>query len=297
MGRRRGPMTRGAAAHFSLKRTEFDPYYTLLLGVIQNQGLLVADVDRSEDRALMKALPRSGMVPGVELELRRRTRGVDVHVLVAPHEDFPAQKGRFLMHSRHFAFLHKDAASARTLSEIMPALRRTETQRPLDPHFAATPSHIPNWIFFNIRGGGAMTWFLGTAIGTIGAAYLLFWAPDGPYRYNGYLIGAFLLVLAPWWSGMWARSATRGFVAAFVTVVIPVTLYVIAALGWGLTGLRRDPGVYTIDTFLASLTGSTGMVVPFLLGILAAGVGAIAGIIGGRIFPNRMKHPQSSELI
>jgi len=290
-------MARGAASHFLLKRTDFETYYPLLLGVLQNTGFLVADAKRGEDRALLKALPRSGMGSGLEVELRRRHKGVDVHILVVPHEDIPGESGRFLMHRGHFAFLHKDSASARTLAEILPSLRPDDSQRPpLDPHFAKTPSHVPDWIFFNTQ-GGAVTWLLGTAIGTIAAAYLLFWAPDGPYRENSFLIGALLLVLAPVWSGMWARSAGRGFVAAFVTVGLPVTIYVVAALGWGLTDLRRVPGVYTIDAFLTSLAGSSGIFVPFLLGILAAGVGAGAGIIGGRIFPTRMKHPKSSEPI
>src|SRR2546425_1175718 len=167
---------------------------------------------------------------------------------------------------------------------------------PRAPHFARTPTNIPEWIFFNLR-GGTVTWFLGTLLGTLGAAYLLFWAPDGVYRYNAALIGALLLVLCPWWSGIWARAAARGFVAGFFTVVIPATVYVIAALGWAAPGLHRDPGVWMIDTLMGSLAGSPGLVAPIVLGLLAAVPGMIAGIVGGRIFPTRMRRGEPSEHI
>jgi len=289
-------MVRGASSHFSLKGTDFDSYYSLALGVLQNFDFLVGDALRLEDRALLRAIPRSGAGPGAELELRRRPKGVDVHVLVVPSEELPTEPGQFLMRQGAFVALDSDPASAAMMTDLLPALRRDDEQKRVDPRFARTPTNIPEWIFFNLT-GGSVTWFLATVLATTGAAYLLFWAPDGPYRENSFLIGALLLVLAPVWSGMWARSAGRGFVAAFVTVGIPVTIYVVAALGWGLTDLRRVPGVYTIDAFLTSLAGSSGIFVPFLLGILAAGVGAGAGIIGGRIFPTRMKHPKSSEPI
>ena len=289
-------MVRGASSHFSLKRTDYVAYYPLVLGVLQSSGFLVLDAERGEDRAYLQGHPRSGEGPGVEIEVRRRPKGVDVHVLVVPHEDIPEEKGRFLIRQGVFGSLEQDAASSRALAEILPSLRRDDTEKRLDPHFARTPTNIPEWIFFNLR-GGTVTWFLGTLLGTLGAAYLLFWAPDGVYRYNAALIGALLLVLCPWWSGIWARAAARGFVAGFFTVVIPATVYVIAALGWAAPGLHRDPGVWMIDTLMGSLAGSLGLVAPIVLGLLAAVPGMIAGIVGGRIFPTRMRRGEPSEHI
>ncbi len=288
-------MARGASSHFSLKRAEYDRYYPTVLGVLQNSGFLVLDADRDENRAFLQGLPRSGVGPGVEIEIRRRRpKGLDIHVLVVPHEDLPQEKGRFLMRQGVFGTLQSDPASERTLADILPGLRRDEMERPLDPRFRRTPTNIPEWIFFNLKGGTA-TWFLGTVIGLTGAAYLLFWAPEGPYRRNDPLMVGLLLVLAPWWSGIWGRSASRGLVAAFVTVWLPTTFYVVSALGWAFPGLSRPPGIALIEVLLGALQGPVGIAVPVILGVLSGIVGAIAGVIGGRIFPLQMK--QSAESI
>src|SRR2546426_6332632 len=90
-------MARGASSHFSLKRAEYDRYYPTVLGVLQNSGFLVMDADRDENRAFLQGLPRSGEGPGVEIEIRRKPKGLDIHVLVVPHEDLPPEKGQFLM--------------------------------------------------------------------------------------------------------------------------------------------------------------------------------------------------------
>jgi hypothetical protein len=278
-----------------MKKTDYAAYYTLVLGVLQNSGFLVADMERGEDRAFLKGIPRSHSGSGIEIELRRRKpKGVDVHILVVPHEDISQEPGRFLMKAGAFTFLQTDTTSTKTLEGMLPALQRDETERRVDPRFARTPTNVPKWIFFNLR-GGRVTWFLGTVVGTLAAAYLVFWAPDGEYRFNSALIGSLLLILAPWWSGIWARSAARGFVAGFMTVLIPAVVYVISALGWALPGLRRDPGVWTIDMLMGSLEGSLGLIAPVLLGLLAAMPGAIAGVVGGRIFPTRMRRAKSSE--
>jgi hypothetical protein len=149
---------------------------------------------------------------------------------------------------------------------------------------------------------------LTSALGALGVAYLVFWAPDGEYRFNSILIAALLLGLAPLWSGIWARSAGRGFVAGFVTILIPAMVYVSATLGWGLTGLRREPGVWTIDTLMGSLAGPLGslegslgpippvlLIAPALLGLLAAVPGAIAGAVSGRISHTRMRRARPTE--
>jgi len=218
---------------------------------------------------------------------------VDVHVLVVPHEDLPQDKGQFLMRRGVFGNLQPDAASSKVLADILPALRRDDSEKRVDPHFARTPTNIPEWIFFNLR-GGTVTWFLGTVLGTLGAAYLLFWAPDGTYRFNDTLIGVLLLILAPWWSGIWARSAARGFVAGFVTVLLPTIPYVVSALGIGAPGLKRNPGIGVIDALLAQIGGAAGLAAPIVLGLLAAISGTIAGVIGGKIFPTRMKRSAES---
>jgi len=289
-------MARGASSHFSLKRVEYDRYYPTVLGVLQNSGFLVLDAERTDDRAFLQGLPRTGEGAGIEIEIRRRPKGVDVHVLVVPHQDLPQEKGRFLMKQGVFGTLQSDPASDRTLADVLPGLRRDEGQRQVDPRFRRTPTNIPEWIFFNLK-GGTMTWVLGTVIGLTGAAYLLFWAPEGPYRKNDALMGALLLVLAPWWSGIWGRSAARGLVAAFVTVAIPVTFYVVSALNWALPDLARDPQISLITVFLDALKGPAGIAVPLILGILSGIIGAIAGVIGGRIFPLQMKQSRSSESI
>ncbi len=286
-------MARGASSHFSLKRSEYDRYYPTVLGVLQNSGFLVLDADRDENRAFLQGLPRSGVGPGVEIEIRRRPKGLDVHVLVVPHEDLPQEKGRFLMRQGVFGSLQRDAASERTLADILPGLRRDDIVRPLDPRFRRTPTNIPQWIFFNLK-TGRVTWFLGTLIGLTGAAYLLFWAPEGPYRQNDPLMAGLLLILAPWWSGIWGRSAARGLAAAFVTVALPVAFYVISALDWALPGLSRPPGISLIGVLIGSLPGAAGIAVPVILGVLSGIVGAIAGVIGGRIFPLQMKQPAES---
>jgi len=286
-------MARGASSHFSLKRAEYDRYYPTVLGVLQNSGFLVMDADRDENRAFLQGLPRSGAGPGVEIEIRRRPKGLDIHVLVVPHEDLPQEKGQFLMRQGVFGTLQSDPASERTLAGILPALRRDNMERAVDPSFRRTPTNIPEWIFFNLKTGTA-TWFLGTVIGLTGAAYLLFWAPEGPYRQNSPLMTGLLLVLAPWWSGIWGRSALRGLAGAFVTVSLPVTFYVVSALGWGFPGLTRPPGITLIQVLLVSIQGPAGIAVPVILGILSGIVGAIAGVIGGRIFPLKVKRSAES---
>jgi hypothetical protein len=286
-------MARGASSHFSLKRAEYDRYYPTVLGVLQNSGFLVLDADRDENRAFLQGLPRSGVGPGIEIEVRRRPKGIDIHVLVVPHEDLPQEKGRFLMRQGVFGSLQSDPASERTLAGILPGLRRDGMERQVDPRFRRTPTNIPEWIFFNLK-TGTVTWFLGTVIGLTSAAYLLFWAPEGPYRQNGPLMTGLLLVLAPWWSGIWGRSALRGLIAAFVTVSLPVTFYVVSALGWAFPGLTRPPGISLIQVLLASIQGPAGIAVPVILGILSGIVGAIAGVIGGRIFPLRVKRSAES---
>src|SRR3989442_12059260 len=74
-------MARGASSHFSLKRVEYDRYYPTVLGVLQNSGFLVLDAERTDDRAFLQGLPRTGEGAGIEIEIRRRPKGVDVHVL------------------------------------------------------------------------------------------------------------------------------------------------------------------------------------------------------------------------
>ena len=286
-------MARGASSHFSLKRAEYDRYIPVVMGVLQNSGFLVMDSDRSEGRAFLQEMPRSAEGPGIEIEIRRRPKGVDVHVLVVPYEDLPEEKGRFLMRQGVFGALQRDAASEKTLEEILPGLRRDDMERPVDPQFRRTPTNIPEWIFFNLK-TGSVTWFLGTVIGLTGASYLLFWAPDGPYRQNGPLMTGLLFVLAPWWSGIWARSAKRGFVAGFVTVLIPAAFYTVSALGYGLPGLYRPPGISVMDGVIRAFSGAAGLAAPIVLGIAAGIPAMIAGVIGGRIFPLRMKRASES---
>src|SRR3990172_8663890 len=95
-GRRLRDMVRGAAAHFFLKEEEYERYYPLVLGVFQNNEFLVADSDRVEDRSILKGIPRSGSGHGLEVEIRRRPKGVDVHVLVVPLDELPEEPGRYL---------------------------------------------------------------------------------------------------------------------------------------------------------------------------------------------------------
>ena len=136
-------MARGASSHFSLKRVEYDRYYPTVLGVLQNSGFLVMDADRDENRAFLQGLPRSGAGSGVEIEIRRKPKGLDIHVLVVPHEDLPQEKGQFLMKRGVFGTLQSDPASERTLAGILPALRRDNMERAVDPSFRRTPTNIP----------------------------------------------------------------------------------------------------------------------------------------------------------
>src|SRR3989442_1659895 len=161
-------MARGASSHFSLKRAEYDRYYPTVLGVLQNSGFLVMDADRDENRAFLQGLPRSGAGPGVEIEIRRRPKGLDIHVLVVPHEDLPQEKGQFLMRQGVFGTLQSDPASERTLAGILPALRRDNMERAVDPSFRRPPPNIPEWIFFNLK-KGTPPWFLGILSGIVGA--------------------------------------------------------------------------------------------------------------------------------
>ena len=289
-------MVRGASSHFSMRGTDLDSYYPLALGVLQNFDFLIGDALRLEDRALLRAIPRYGGGPGVELELRRRPKGVDIHVLVVPSEDLPGDPGVFLMRQGAFVGLRSDAASDTLMKDLLPALRRDDMQRTRDPRFVRTPTNIPEWIFFNMT-GGSVTWFLATVLATFGAAYLLFWAPEGAYRTNNLLVAGLLMIIAPWFGGIFSRTAARGFVAGFVTVALPAAVYTVSALGWGLGGLYRAPGVEAIDVFLVMFQGGAAILVPVVLGFLSGIPATIAGIVGGRLFPIRMKRARSSEPI
>lgn len=284
-------MPRGASAHFFLANTDYEGFYPLVLGVFQNYGYLVADSERGEERSLLKGIPRAGSGEGVEVEIHRKPRGVNVHVLVAPLADFPREAGRFLSREGVFATLQYDSGSQTTLAALLPALRREDRRPPPDPRFDRRPHSIPAWLFFNLK-GGAVTGLLGTALGTIGAMYLLIWAPPGPYRSNDALM-AVLLVLAPWFSGIWTRSAKRGFTAGFLTVVLPAALYAVHALGY-VTILQPAASMPLIDALLTSF-GNLAYIAPLALGLLAAIPGAIAGIVGGRIFPLRPRAPSPAD--
>lgn len=269
----------------------YEEYYPIVLGVLQNNDFLVADAERLEDRSFVKGSPRSGAGVGVEIEIRRRPKGVDAHVLVVPFEDLPREPGTFLIRQGAFGYLRGDPASRDTLDALLPSLRRDDfADRPTDPRFARGPSHIPEWIFFDLQ-GGAVTFFLGTLLGTVATMYLLFASPDGLYRGNPALLAGFLLILAPWFAGMLARTVPRGYVAGLVTVALPVALYVVSALGLGLPGLRRDPGVPVIDAIIGVLPGPAGLAAAAVLGLSAGLPGAIAGAVGGRIYPIRVRRP------
>lgn len=286
-------MVRGAAAHFFLKEEEYERYYPLVLGVFQNNGFLVANSDRVEDRSILKGIPRSGSGHGLEVEIRRRPKGVDVHVLVVPLDELPEEPGRYLSREGVFATLQPDARSGSTLNHLLPSLKRVGGGPRRDPQFDRRPHQVPSWIFFDLT-GGAVSGVLGTVLGTVAAAYALFWAPDGAYRSNEALLAVLLFVLAPWFSGIWARSAIRGAAAGFVTVFVPILLYAVSALGYGLPDLLRAPGMPTVDTFL-DVFGGLALIVSAALGVLGAVPGAIAGGVGGKIFPLREPEPKSTD--
>lgn len=286
-------MVRGAAAHFFLKGEEYERYYPLVLGVFQNNGFLVADSGRIEDRSILKGIPRSGSGSGLEVEIRRRPKGVDVHVLVVPLDELLQEPGRYVSREGVFATLQPDAASGSMLRLLLPSLKREGEGPRRDPRFDRRPHQVPSWIFFDLK-GGAVSGVLGTALGTVAAAYLLFWAPEGAYRSNDALLAVLLFVLAPWFSGIWARSAIRGAAAGFITVFLPTLFYAISALGFGLPGLFRAPGMPTVDTFF-EVFGGLALIVPAALGLLGAFPGGIAGAVGGRIFPLREPEPKATD--
>src|SRR2546428_10197215 len=101
-------MARGASSHFSLKRVEYDRYYPTVLGVLQNSGFLVLDAERTDDRAFLQGLPRTGEGAGIEIEIRRRPKGVDVHVFVVPPQNLPQGKARFRLKQAGFETFQSD---------------------------------------------------------------------------------------------------------------------------------------------------------------------------------------------
>ena len=283
-------MVRGAADHFFLKGMDYEGYYPIVLGVFQNNDFLVADTDRVEDRAIVKGIPRSGSGLAMEIEIRRRPKGVDVHVLLVPLEALPRETGRFLSRQGTYVSLSTDPACQAKLKEVLPSLKREFETRPTDPRFAHTPLHIPEWVFFNLR-GGSVTWFIGILLGILGGAYFLLWSPNVLYRDNDALNQGLLFLIVPWFAGIWARTVVRGYVAGFLAVALPAVLYVVSAAGLGLPGLARPPGVYLLDGFLSHFSGAAGLLVPAVVGLLTGVSGAIAGAVGGRIFPVEMKRP------
>lgn len=285
-------MVRGAATHLFLRGQEYERYYPLVLGVFQNNGFLVEDSARVEDRSILKGIPRSGSGFGVEVEMRRRPKGVDVHVLVVPLQDLPQEPGRFLSREGVFGTLRPDPGSRLLLHQLLRSLKREDEGPRRDPQFDRRPHQVPSWILFDLK-GGAVFGILGTAVGTAAASYLLFWAPDGPYRSNEALLGIVLFVLTPWFSGIWARSGARGAAGGFLTVLLPLLFYAISALGYGLGGLVRPPGLPTVDS-LMDVFGAAAVIVPAALGLLGAIPGAIAGAVGGKIFPLREAAPETT---
>lgn len=273
----------GASAHFSQVGANYEAYVPIVQGALENLDFLIVGSQRGEDGVVFQAAPRSAGGRAVEIEVRRRTRSVNVRLLVYPLALLPSEPHRFRIREGALAPISEDAESRLILGELLTSLRRDLDHRP--PGGVPTPAskRVPSWVFFRFK-AGRITWFLGTLMALGSVAFLLFVAPDGDYQNSAATMAILVFGAIPFLGGLWGRSGPRGAFTGFVAVLVPAVLYALA------TTRQISPGLVATQALAAiappgQFQGMWVVVFPFAFAIAGLVAGGIGGLVGARVFP------------
>ena len=101
----------GASRHFRQVRADYEAYVPIVQGALENLDFLIVGSQRSEDAIVFQAAPRNAGDRAVEVEVRRRTRSVNVLLLVYPLALLPTEPHRFRIQEGAFVPISEDAGA------------------------------------------------------------------------------------------------------------------------------------------------------------------------------------------
>lgn len=276
-------MVHGASTHFGLAGWDYDAYIPIVQGALENLDFLIVASKRSPDRSIFRAAPRASGSCAVEVDVRRRPKTVDVHVLVYPLAQQPTVPDRFLISEGVLRGFRKDAQSRVLLGELLPTLRRDPERRPREATKRPARGRALSWVPFQFE-GGRLTWLLGSGIALGGVSYVLFFAPEGEYQTNAAAMALLVFATLPYLGGLWGRSGARGAVTGMLAVYVPTFLYSLAMAGYIATGIASTEALASIAS-RPQFQGNMGIIFPIAFGIAGFVAGGVGGILGGLVFP------------
>ena len=273
----------GAFVHFRQVGANYEAYVPIVQGALENLNFLIVGSQRGDDGVVFQAAPRSADSRAVEIEVRRRTRSVNVSLLVYPLALLPSEPHGFRIREGALAPISEDPESRLILGELLTSLRRDLDHRP--PGGVPTPAskRVPSWVFFRFK-AGRITWFLGTLLGLGGVTFLVFVAPDGDYQSSAATMEILVFGAIPFLGGLWGRSGPRGAFTGFVAVLGPAVLYALAMAGQISAGLVSTQALSAIAP-PGQFVGAWTYILPFAFSIAGLVAGGIGGLFGARVFP------------
>lgn len=273
----------GASGSFRQVVTDYDRYVPIVQGALENLDLLIVGSQRSNDGAVFQAAPRHVGDRAVEVEVVRRTKSVDVRVLVYPVELLPSERDRFRIREGDLARITEDDGSQVLLGKLLASIRRDLDFRSRRPGFGRATKRVSSGIFFRFK-AGRITWFLGALLGLGGVAYVLFYAPDGDYQNSAAGMATLAFGAIPFLGGLWGRSGPRGAFTGFLAVLVPAVLYALAITGQISAGLVSTQALAAIAS-QGQFQGVWTYVLPFAFAIAGLVAGGVGGIVGAWVFP------------
>jgi len=276
-------MVHGASKHFGLAGWDYDAYIPIVQGALEDLGFLIVASKSSPDQSIFRAAPRASGSCAVEVDVRRRPKTVDVHVLVYPLAQQPTVPDRFLISEGGLQGFRKDAQSRVLLGELLATLRRDPERTPREVTKRPARGRAPPWLSFQFE-GGRLTWLLGSAIALGGVSYVLFFAPEGEYQTNAVAMAVLVFATLPYLGGLWGRSGARGAVTGMLAVYVPTFVYSLAMAGYIATGIASTEALASIAS-RPQFHGNMVSIFPIAFGIAGFVVGGVGGILGGLVFP------------
>ncbi len=276
-------MVQGATGHFSMARWDYDAYVPVVRAALENMSLRIVGSKRGDTGVVFQAAPRTVGDRAVEVEVQRRPRAVDVHVLVYPLSLLPSETNRFRIWEGALGTVDNDSQSRVLLGELLTALRRDLDRRPRSGSSSIGAARVPSWVFFGFK-AGRITWLLGALLAFGGVSYLLFLAPEGTYQESAAAMALLVFGAFPLLGGLWGRSGLRGAFTGLFAVFIPSILYALAMIGQIFPGLVSTQALAAIAS-PGQFQGGMAVILPLAFGIAGLVAGGTGGVIGARVFP------------